>query len=64
MTLLCLNLGYRQELVPRPSLSSSPRRKPIVSRLHLLKTVQVEWLLAEDLVKAIGFPDFGQANWS
>ena len=64
VTLLCPNLDFRHELIPRPSLSSSPRRKPIFLHLLLLRTVQAERLLAVNLVRAIVFPDFGQANRS
>ena len=64
VTLLCPNLDFRHELVPHPSLSSTPRKKLIFLHLLLLRTVQAERLLAVNLVRAIVFPDFGQANRS
>ena len=64
VTLLCPNLDFRHELVPHPSLSSTPRKKLIFLHLLLLRTFQAERLLAVNLVRAIVFPDFGQANRS
>ena len=64
VTLLCPNLDFRHELIPHPSLSSTPRKKLIFLHLLLLRTVQAERLLAVNLVRAIVFPDFGQANRS
>ena len=64
VTLLCPNLDFRHELVPHPSLSSTPRKKLIFLHLLLLRTVQAERLLAVSLERSSVFPGFGQANRS